>query len=71
MASGLKAGFNALRTAFHIGSSECGVVNKVCTLVLDTSCTRQISSVPCARHGLVAFSPQDRERVMAPAANAR
>ena len=42
IASGLKAGLSILRTAFHIGSSECGVVNNVCTLVLDTSCTKQI-----------------------------
>ena len=29
MAEGLKAGLSALRTAFHMGSSECGVVKRV------------------------------------------
>ncbi len=29
MAEGLKAGLRALRTAFHMRSSECGAVNRV------------------------------------------
>ncbi len=38
MAVGENAGLSAFLTAFHIGSLECGVVNRVSTLLLATSC---------------------------------
>ncbi len=38
IAAGEKAGFRALRMALQVGSEEWGVVNRVCTLLLATSC---------------------------------
>lgn len=44
MAEGEKAGFRALRMALQVRSEEWGVVNRVCTLLLATSCNPQTLS---------------------------